>query len=150
MSTPATSARNWVLGVGLLVASLAWADKPAKVPLQVDVVSVSNEGTVLEPATLKKMKDTFDRQGLSFTAYRQLSSARLEVSAEPPTELKLPNGRTVSLRLDKLDKDSAQVKLSIPGLLDESRVTLGKAGTVYQQAGNHRGGKLVLVLSPSR
>ena len=114
--------------MGLLTASLAWADKPAKVPLQVDVVSVSNEGAVLEPAALKKMKDTFDRQGPNFTAYRQLSSARLEVSAEPPTELKLPNGRTVSLRLDKLDKDSAQVKLSIPGLLRREPGDAGQGG----------------------
>jgi len=144
---------NWramTLAIGLLSAGAALAQDDVKVPLRVDVVTVSNNGDVTEPESLSAMRATFARKGLNFTAFRQLSSARIEVGAKTPTVIKLPNGREVSLRLEKMEKGSAQVKLAIPGLLDETLVTLGKKGTVYQQAGSYQSGKLVLVLNPAR
>lgn len=144
----------WVACLMLLVAPAAWAQdgasEAAKVPLRVDVVSVSNDGDVVEPRRLSRMKATFAKQGLAFSSFRRLSSERVEVTANAPTRLKLPNGKEVSLRLDRLEQGSARVKVAIPGLLDETLVTLGRKGVVYQAAGDHGSGKLVLVLRPSR
>ncbi|HLT32090.1 MAG TPA: hypothetical protein VK013_18770 [Myxococcaceae bacterium] len=144
----------WVACLMLLAAPAVWAQDAAtaeaKVPLRVDVVSVSNDGDVVEPRRLSRMKATFAKQGLDFSSFRRLSSERVEVTAQAPTQLKLPNGKQVSLRLDRMEKGTARVKVAIPGLLDETLVTLGRKGVVYQAAGDHGGGKLVLVLRPSR
>lgn len=138
------------LAVALLSAGAALAQDDVKVPLRVDVVNVSNNGQVTEPESLSAMRSTFARKGLNFSSFKQLSSARIEVNAQTPTVIKLPNGREVSLRLEGMEKGSAKVKLAIPGLLEETLVTLGKKGTVYQQAGSYQSGKLVLVLNPAR
>jgi hypothetical protein len=135
-----------------LAASSAQAQEAAgaKVPLQVDVVQLSNQGAQVEPPALEGMKKTFARQGIAFSSFRQLSTNRVEVQKQPPTELKLPNGKTAQLTLQKLEKDPAEVKLAIPGLIAGTVLRLGKQGTVYQQAGTHQGGKLVLVIRPAR
>lgn len=145
-----SSLRALALVAGLLSTGVALAEDAVKVPLRVDVVSVSNDGNLTEPKSLAAMRSTFTKQGLNFSAYQQLSTARIEVGAGAPTVIKLPNGRQASLRLDKMENDTAHVKLEIPGLLKETLLTLGKKGTVYQQVGSYQSGKLVLVISPAR
>lgn len=150
MIAVSSSWRAVTLAVGLLSTGVALAQDAVKVPLRVDVVSVSNNGQVTEPKSLSAMRSTFAKQGLEFSAFKQLSSARIEVGASAPTVIKLPNGREASLRLDKMENDTAHVKLEIPGLLKETLLTLGKKGIVYQQAGSYQSGKLVLVINPAR
>lgn len=150
-----TSVKAWVACLLMLAGPLAFAqptaeEAQARVPVKVEVVSVSNDGEVLEPRRLARMQATFAKQGLNFSAFRRLSSERVELTAQRPTRIELPNGRHVNLRLDGLEEGTARVKVAIPGLLDETLVTLGRKGVVYQAAGDHGSGKLVLVLRPAR
>jgi hypothetical protein len=132
----------------LFVAPLAFADGP-QVEVMADVILASNKDSTIDPPELAKMKDEFAAAGISFTSYRRLSSQKLKIVKEPPTQLALPNQRAVSLRLLELKDGAATVKLEIPKAI-QTTVALGKKGSVFQHAGPHEGGQLVLVLSSPR
>jgi len=117
-----------------------------KLKVQVEVVLVSRKGTEVEPAELQKMKDTFQKQNFNFTSFKRLSQQTLEVSSQQPTEVKLPNGVNASLRLLRLQGDTATLRVEVPQLSGMD-VELGREGAVYQRAGKHVGGELILVLS---
>jgi hypothetical protein len=134
-----------VLGLALVpVAAHAQADS---VKVQVEVVLASNKGTAVEPAELSKMKDTFQKQNFSFTSFKRLSLEVLQVGLSKPTEVRLPNGVNASVTLLGMKDGVATLRVDIPrqSSLD---VELGRQGAVYQKAGKHVGGELILVLSP--
>jgi hypothetical protein len=137
----------WVLAlVGLfLLPSVARAEEQ-KLKVQVEVVLVSRKGTEVEPAELQKMKDTFQRQHFNFTSFKRLSLQTLEVASKEPTEVRLPNGVNASLRLLRLQDATATLRVEVPQL-SAMDVELGREGAVYQRAGKHVGGELILVLS---
>jgi hypothetical protein len=136
-----------LLTLGLLLSPLAAQAQEQKVKLQVEVVLASNKGDAVEPPELAKMKETFRKQNFSFTSFKRLSLETLEVDAQKPTEVRLPNGVNASLRLLGLKEGIATVRVEIPrqSAMD---VELGRQGAVYQKAGKHVGGELILVLSP--
>jgi hypothetical protein len=117
-----------------------------KLKVQVEVVLVSRKGTEVEPAELQKMKDTFQKQNFNFTSFKRLSQQTLEVSSQQSTEVKLPNGVNASLRLLRMQGDTATLRVEVPQLSGMD-VELGREGAVYQRAGKHVGGELILVLS---
>jgi hypothetical protein len=117
-----------------------------KLKVQVEVVLVSRKGTEVEPAELQKMKDTFQKQNFNFTSFKRLSQQTLEVSSQQATEVKLPNGVNASLRLLRMQGDTATLRVEVPQLSGMD-VELGREGAVYQRAGKHVGGELILVLS---
>ena len=117
-----------------------------KLKVKVEVVLVSRKGTEVEPAELQKMKDSFQKQNFNFTSFKRLSQQTLEVSSQQPTEVKLPNGVNASLRLLRLQGDTATLRVEVPQLSGMD-VELGREGAVYQRAGKHVGGELILVLS---
>ncbi|MBU8899681.1 hypothetical protein DRW03_25035 [Corallococcus sp. H22C18031201] len=131
----------------LVVAPGAARAQDEKVKVQVEVVLASNKGTAVEPAELSKMKETFQKQNFSFTSFKRLSQEVLEVGTDKATEVKLPNGVNASLKLLAMKGGIATVRVDIPrqSSLD---VELGRQGSVYQKAGRHVGGELILVLSP--
>jgi hypothetical protein len=140
--------RGRVTGLALALWALplvAWAAED-KVSVKVDVVLVSNSGTEVQPPELAKMKESFQRQGLSFTSYKRLSQQTLQLTRDKPSEVKLPNGVNASLKLTDIKDGSATVRVDVPRL-SATDVRLGKHGSVYQGAGDHVGGKLVLVLT---
>ena len=134
-----------LLLVLLLLPKTALA-QDEKVPVQVEVVLASNKGSEVQPPELSKMKATFQKQNFSFTSFKRLSLQTLEVTAAKPTEVKLPNGVNASLQLLKLEKGTATVRVDVPQLT-ATDVELGRQGSIYQLAGDHVGGKLILVLS---
>ena len=117
-----------------------------KVPVQVEVVLASSKGTEVQPPELAKMKATFQKQSFSFTSFKRLSLQTLEVTADKASEVKLPNGVNASLQLLKFEKGTATVRVDVPQLT-ATDVELGRQGSIYQLAGDHVGGKLILVLS---
>jgi hypothetical protein len=117
-----------------------------KVPVQVEVVLASSKGSEVQPPELAKMKATFTKQSFSFTSFKRLSMQTLEVTAAKPSEVKLPNGVNASLQLLKFEKGTATVRVDVPQLT-ATDVELGRQGSIYQLAGDHVGGKLILVLS---
>ncbi|MBJ6763468.1 hypothetical protein JGU66_22095 [Myxococcaceae bacterium JPH2] len=131
----------------LVLAPGAARAQDDKVKVQVEVVLASNKGTAVEPAELSKMKETFQKQNFSFTSFKRLSQEVLEVGTDKATEVKLPNGVNASLKLLAMKGGIATVRVDIPrqSSLD---VELGRQGSVYQKAGRHVGGELILVLSP--
>lgn len=137
----------WVLALGLLLAPLVASAQEEKVKVQVEVVLASSKGTAVEPAELSKMKETFQKQNFNFTSFKRLSLETLEVGSKQPTEVRLPNGVNATLRLLALKEGIATVRVDIPRL-SAMDVELGRQGSVYQKAGRHVGGELILVLSP--
>ncbi|WP_208723321.1 hypothetical protein [Corallococcus llansteffanensis] len=119
----------------------------AKVKVQVEVVLASNKGTAVEPAELNKMKEAFQKQNFSFTSFKRMSLDTVEVAAPKPTEVKLPNGTNASLQLLGMKDGIATLRVIIPNQ-SSVEVELGRQGAVYQKAGKHVGGDLILVLVP--
>jgi len=134
-----------VLVVGLLLPQAARAQEE-KLRVQVEVVLVSKKGSEVQPPELQKMKETFQRQNFNFTSFKRLSQQTVEVGQRKPTEVRLPNGVNVSLELKQLQGDVATLRVVVPQL-SAMDVELGREGSVYQRAGKHVGGELILVLS---
>ncbi|MDY7227779.1 hypothetical protein [Hyalangium rubrum] len=137
-----------LLMLGLvLVPQRSYAQEEQKLKIQVEVVLASNKGDAVEPAELNKMKETFQKQNFNFTSFKRLSLETLELDAQKTTEVRLPNGVNASLKLLGLKEGIATVHVDIPrqSAVD---VELGRHGSVYQKAGKHVGGELILVLSP--
>lgn len=134
--------------VGLLLLPGAARAQAAeqKLQVQVEVVLVSQKGTEVDPPQLAKMKETFQKQNFNFTSFKRLSQQTLEVGSKAPTEVKLPNGVNASLRLLRMQGDTATLRVEVPQL-SAVDVELGREGSVYQRAGKHVGGELILVLS---
>jgi hypothetical protein len=138
-------ARRLTLLAALLCAAAAFA-APTTVTVKVDVVEASNQGTEVQPASLAAMKDTFTQSGFNYKSYRQLSSQKVSLAPNAPQTLKLPNGRTAKLTLLDVKDNVAHIQVSVPPL--EATYSLGRSGSVFIQAGPHKGGVLVLALSP--
>ncbi len=137
----------WVLMVGLLLAPWVASAQDEKVKVKVEVVLASSKGTAVEPEELSKMKETFQKQNFNFTSFKRLSQETVEVGSKQSTEVRLPNGVNATLRLLALKEGIATVRVDIPRL-SAMDVELGRQGSVYQKAGRHVGGELILVLSP--
>lgn len=135
-----------LLSLGLLLPPLAAQAQEQKVKLQVEVVLVSNKGNRVEPPELEQMKEAFRKQGFNFTSFKRLSLERTDVSTQKFTEVRLPNGGNASLKLVALEEGTARVNVVLPRQA-AVEVELGRQGVVYQKAGQHVGGELILVLS---
>lgn len=129
----------------LLASAVAWAGEP-KVRINAEVILASNNGDAVDPPALARMKNQFSQKGFAFTSYRRLSSEKLSLKREP-VELKLPNQRTATLRLDGIKAGIATVRVDISDL-SSTTLTMGREGSLFQHAGDHDGGQLILVLSP--
>jgi hypothetical protein len=136
-----------VLALGLMLSPLAAHAQEQKVKIQVDVVLVSDKGNTVDPPELAQMKEKFHKQNFSFTSFKRLSLETVELIKDKPTELRLPNGVNATLKLLSLKDSSATVRVEIPRL-SAVDVDLGNQGAVYQRAGKHVGGELILALSP--
>ncbi len=134
------------LGLVLLLIPCA-ALAQAKVDVQAETVLVSNKDSTIDPPELAKLKDNFLKNGLAFTSYRRLKTAKLSLEQGKPSKLDLPNRKTVTVRLDSLKDGTARLQVEVPPL--SQTMTLGREGSVSMVAGDHDGGKLVLVLSPA-
>ncbi|ADO68957.1 hypothetical protein [Stigmatella aurantiaca] len=137
-----------LLSLGMVLLPLTEAQAQAQqVKVQVEVVLASNKGDAVEPPELEKMKELFRKQNFSFTSFKRLSIDTVAVEAQKATEIRLPNGVNASLKLLALKDGTATVHVDIPrqSAMD---VELGRQGSVYQKAGRHVGGELILVLSP--
>jgi hypothetical protein len=132
--------------LGLFLLPGAALAQEQKLKVEVEVVLVSRKGTEVDPPQLQKMKETFQRQNFNFTSFKRLSQQSIEVSSKEPTEVKLPNGVNASLQLLRMQGDTATLRVDVPQL-SAVDVELGREGAVYQRAGKHVGGELILVLS---
>ncbi len=135
-----------LLSVLALLASTAASAAEPKVRVTAEVILASNKGNTIDPPTLSKMKAQFSQKGFAFTSYRRLSTEKLTLRHKP-VELKLPNQRTATLRLDEMKGGTAAVKVEISEL-SSTTLTMGREGSLFQHAGEHDGGQLILVLSP--
>jgi hypothetical protein len=136
-----------LLSLGAVFAPLAAHAQEQTVKIQVEVVLASNKGDAVDPPELAQMKETFRKQNFSFTSFKRLQQETLELSAAKATEVRLPNGVNATLKLLGLKEGIATVRVDIPQQSGVD-VELGRQGSVYQKAGKHVGGELILVLSP--
>jgi hypothetical protein len=136
-----------LLSLGVVLSPLAAQAQEQTVKIQVQVVLASNKGDTVDPPELAQMRETFRKQNFSFTSFKRLALDTVELSAQKPAEVRLPNGVNATLKLLALKEGIATVRVDIPqqSAVD---VELGRQGSVYQKAGKHVGGELILVLSP--
>lgn len=118
-----------------------------KVKVNVAVVYLSSEGKAVDPS-LVEMKKSFDKSGVAFSSYQQMSSKAEELTAGKPMEIALPNGSKATLTLTGIDQGTAKVDLAVAGL--KTGVALGRENSVYQDAGAYKSGKLMIVLSAAK
>ena len=118
-----------------------------KVKVNVAVVYLSNDGTAVDPS-LAEMKKSFEKSGVAFSSYQQMSSKAQELAPGKAMELALPNGAKATLTLTGIDKGTAKVDLAVAGV--KTGVLLGRENSVYQDAGAYKGGKLMIVLSAAK
>jgi hypothetical protein len=128
-----------------LAPGMARADE-AKVEVNVDVVHLSNQGNEIVPPSLSEMKKKFDEQGLVFSSYRQLSSSKLVLELNKAQRVKLPNAKTVPVKLVELKEGVAKIAVEVKGTT--TMLSLGREGSANWNVGGHKGGQLVLVISP--
>jgi hypothetical protein len=144
-----------LLSLGLMVSPRAAHAQPQQqqpppqqqVKILVDVVLASNKGDTVDPPELAQMKEKFRKQNFSLTSFKRLSLETVELVKDKPTELRLPNGVNATLKLLAFQDGIATVHVDIPRQAGMD-VELGRHGAVYQRAGKHVGGELILVLSP--
>jgi hypothetical protein len=136
-----------LLSLGLMLSPRAAHAQEQQVKVQVEVVLASNKGEAVDPPELAQMKEKFRKQNFSFTSFKRLSLETVELTADKPTEVRLPNGVNASLKLLAFKEGIATVRVEIPRQSGVD-VELGRQGSVYQRAGRHVGGELILVLSP--
>jgi hypothetical protein len=129
----------------VLLSAPALAAEP-KVRVTAEVILASNKGNAIDPPALMKIKDQFTEKGFAFTSYRRISLEKLSLRRKP-VELKLPNRRTATLRLDEMKEGIATVRVDI-SQLTSTILTMGREGSLFQHAGEHEGGQLILRLSP--
>ena len=132
----------FALVVAALIPAVALAEP--KVELLAEVVFTSTSGNTIEPPTLIAMKQKL-AQKVNYTTLRRLSQSKVVVSSSVPTEIKLPNQKVATLKLEKLEEGKARIRVTVSPLV--TVYTLGREGSLYQAAGQHQGGDLWVVLS---
>jgi hypothetical protein len=135
-----------VVGVGLQ------ARAEQKVEVQSEVVLASNQGQVIDPPQLAKMKEEFAKSGISYSSWKRLSQARAVLEKGKAQEISFPDGRKATLQLQELKEGSAFVRVTLAQdgqrKLVDTVYQLGRHGSVFIRSGDFQGGVLILVLSP--
>lgn len=131
-----------------LFASVALAQDP-KVTITAEVVSVSKQGSTIEPSSLASMRDQFKKQPETsvYTSFKRTSSQKLELQKGKPLQVKIAPNMDATVRLVDLKEDTANVSVEVPKLLTTT-LTLGKKGAVYVRVNKDTDPVLVLVLTP--
>jgi hypothetical protein len=135
--------KHLALAMAALLPAAAWAAEP-KVELNAEVVFASTSGNTIDPPALMAMKQKL-QQKVSYSTLRRLSATKVVVTSSSPLEIKLPNEKVATLKLEKIEQGKARIRVSVPPLV--TVYTLGREGSLYQAAGQHQGGDLWLVLS---
>lgn len=134
----------------MILASLALsltvlAAEPS-VPVQAEVVHASTAAGTVEPS-LAKMRDAMASR-VKYLSMKKLEAKKLELVANKPQLIELPNKKTAELTLQSVKDDVATLKVKLPPT--EAVYTLGREKSLYLQGGAHGGGDLWLVLSQPR
>jgi len=124
------------------------------VQIGTELILASNRDSTIEPPELVSMRDQFSQKGFAFTSFRQLSSEKMTLHKGKPAEIKLPNQRTATIRLNDVKRGTAHVEVILSQLpskmvISSTVLTLGREGSLFQHVGDYDGGQLILVISPA-
>ena len=134
-----------VMAALLLAAPVALAAEPP-VSVWLEVVHASHHGDEVDPS-LVHMKEKFTREGFTYSNYKKVSSQRAELIKNKETEVALPNGRTVKVKLEDFKGGTASIRVSVPPL--DAVYQLGREGSAFMLVGTHNHGVLIFTLSPN-
>lgn len=129
-----------------LALSLTILAAEPSVPVQADVVHATTAAGTVDPA-LVKMRDAMAAR-VKYQGMKKLDAKKLELVANKPQLLTLPNQKVAELTLQSVKDDIATLKVKLPPT--EAVYTLGREKSLYLQGGAHDGGDLWLVLSQPR
>jgi hypothetical protein len=118
-----------------------------KVEVMADVVLASNDGNKVDPPALEEAKKSFAAQNIHYSSWQGLSQRRLALEAKKTAEVPLPNGKKAQITLGAVTDDVAQVSVTVAPTT--TTLQLGRAGNLYVNCGPHKGGMLILVISPA-
>jgi len=124
------------------------------VQIGTELVLASNRDSTIDPPELVSMRDQFSQKGFAFTSFRRLSSEKLTLHKGKAAEIKLPNQRTATIRLNDVKRGTAHVAVILSQLpsnmvISSTVLTLGHEGSLFQHVGDYNGGQLILVISPA-
>ena len=124
--------RHAILAVALFGWLLPAAARAEHVKIDVKVVEASHQGSAIDPK-LHHLENELRHLGVSFTSYKLVSDVAPILEDTGATDVALPDGKTLKLSLEGVDKvspDKAKVKmhLAIPGVLEQGYTTSGRGG----------------------
>lgn len=129
-----------------LALSLTILAAEPSVPVQAEVVHATTAAGTVDPS-LVKMRDAMASR-VKYQGLKKLDAKKLELVANKPQLLSLPNQKVAELTLQSVKDDVATLKVKLPPT--EAVYTLGREKSLYLQGGAHDGGDLWLVLSQPR
>lgn len=129
-----------------LALSLTILAAEPSVPVQAEVVHATTSTGTVDPS-LVKMRDAMASR-VKYQGLKKLDAKKLELVANKPQLVSLPNQKVAELTLQSVKDDVATLKVKLPPT--EAVYTLGREKSLYVQGGAHDGGDLWLVLSQPR
>ena len=129
-----------------LALSLTILAAEPSVPVQAEVVHATTAAGTVDPS-LVKMRDAMASR-VKYQGMKKLDAKKLELVANKPQLVSLPNQKVAELTLQSVKDDVATLKVKLPPT--EAVYTLGREKSLYLQGGAHDGGDLWLVLSQPR
>ena len=142
------SARALLAALAVAVLpGVALAASPAEpsVPLFMDVIRASNQGSGETDPLLQKMKQKFSHQGFAYQSYRRVLSEPVTLAKGHPSQTKLPNGVVAAMKLNELKGNHAFIHVNVPPV--DADYELGEHGSIYVMAGSDKDGVLIVRLS---
>jgi hypothetical protein len=142
------------LFLALLGTSIPAIAADPTVQIDTELVLASNRDSTIDPPELVSMKDQFSQKGFAFTSFRRLSSEKLTLHKGRAVEVKLPNQRTATIRLNDVRRGTGFVEVILSQLpsnvvISSTVLTLGREGSLFQHVGDYEGGQLILRISPA-
>ena len=131
-----------VVGAVALFSLTSLAAEPS-VTVQAEVIFASTAAGTVDP-TLTKMRDTLAPK-VKYLTMKKLESKKLELVANKPQVIALPNQKQAELTLQALEKNVATVKVKTPSV--ETVYSLAREKSLSAPAGQNEGGDLWLVVS---
>lgn len=120
-----------ILALALFGWVMPGAAGAEKVKLDVKVVEASHQGNAIDPK-LHHLETDLKHLGVSFTNYKLISDAAPVVEDKGATDVALPEGKTLHLTVEGVEKAADKTKLkmhlAIPGVLEQGYSTSGRGG----------------------
>ena len=125
------------------LASAPPAAKGTQATLTVTVVHAHKGGAKVDPK-LAAIADYLTKSFKGYTGFKQVGDHRATLASKGKTSVKLPDGKTLTLAFQGVDKGFVKVYLELDGL--KTTVDVRDGGLFFQAGRVYKGGILILAI----